>query len=340
MSDVASSPTARVETRTLAELALVIRSGLIESRHFGHLLALQADGSTALELGDPDAEIFPRSTVKPLQALACMRAGAQLRDEQLAITCGSHTGQQRHTKLTAEMLASVGLDEHALQCPVDFPEDPEARREAISTGRGEARITMNCSGKHAGMLVAAARAGWPVDTYLSPEHPLQQLTRQAMEDLTGVPVGHVGVDGCGAPLFSTSVRGIAHAFRALALAEPGTNEHAVAQAMRQYPQFVGGDHHANTDAMLLIEGAISKGGAEGVIGVADAEGRSVSMKIIDGSPRATTLIALRVLEALGTDTSRAQRLTHIDVLGAGKPVGEIVPGADLHQWIDRAQVTA
>ncbi len=150
---------------------------------------------------------------------------------------------------------------------------------------------MNCSGKHAAMLLACAVNGWDTATYLDPSHPLQQLVRSTLERLSGETVAHDAVDGCGAPLFSVSPLGIARIFRALVTGDPGTSERRVADAMRSYPRFVGGDHHANTDAMLRVPGLLSKGGAEGVIGMATADGAAVSMKILDGNPRATTLVA-------------------------------------------------
>ncbi|WP_025155994.1 asparaginase [Leifsonia aquatica] len=319
----------------LAELAAVRRSGIIESRHFGSLVALAPDGSTLLELGDPDAVILPRSTVKPLQALACLTAGAQLAGPELAIAAGSHTGEDEHVRVVRELLARAGLDEDALGCPVDRPEDEGTFERLVRAGEPRARVRMNCSGKHAAMILAAAANGWDTAGYLDTAHPLQQHVRATMAELTGVPVAHDAVDGCGAPLFGTTVRGVARAFGRLVQAEPGTPERAVADAMRAHPFYVGGTGHQNSALMEGVPGALAKGGAEGVIGVAAADGTAVSMKIVDGSPRATTLIALRVLEALGTSIDGALPLVELPVLGGGVPVGRIELGADLVSALDR-----
>ncbi|MBN9631718.1 MAG: asparaginase [Actinobacteria bacterium] len=313
----------------LAELAAVRRSGLIESRHFGSLVALGPDGATLLELGDPDTVVLPRSTVKPLQALACLTLGAELTGPRLAIAAGSHTGEDEHVRVVREILDAAGVDESALGCPVDRPEDESTFERLVRAGEPRARIRMNCSGKHAAMLLAAAANGWTTDGYLDPEHPVQVHVRETMAALTGVPVGHDAVDGCGAPLFGTSVRGVARAFGRLVLAVEGTPERAVADAMREHPFYVGGSGHQNSTLMETVPGALAKGGAEGVIGVAAADGTAVAMKVVDGSPRATTLIALRVLEALGTDISVASALVDLPVLGGGVPVGRIELGADL-----------
>ena len=313
----------------LAELAAVRRSGLIESRHFGSLVALGPDGATLLELGDPDTVVLPRSTVKPLQALACLTLGAELTGPRLAIAAGSHTGEDEHVRVVREILDAAGVDESSLGCPVDRPEDESTFERLVRAGEPRARIRMNCSGKHAAMLLAAAANGWTTDGYLDPEHPVQVHVRETMAALTGVPVGHDAVDGCGAPLFGTSVRGVARAFGRLVLAVEGTPERAVADAMREHPFYVGGSGHQNSTLMETVPGALAKGGAEGVIGVAAADGTAVAMKVVDGSPRATTLIALRVLEALGTDISGASALVDLPVLGGGVPVGRIELGADL-----------
>jgi L-asparaginase II len=315
----------------LAELAVVRRSGVIESRHYGSLLALGRDGGVALSLGNPDAAILPRSTVKPAQALACLTAGAPLAGPELAIAAGSHTGEDEHVRVVRELLARAGVDESALGCPADWPENSATRERMIRAGEGATPVRMNCSGKHAAMILASATNGWDLASYLDPRHPLQQHVRATMTELTGIRVEHDAVDGCGAPLFSTTVRGIAVAFRRLVLAAAGTPEFAVAEAMRAHPYYVGGTGHANSLTMTLVRGALAKGGAEGVIGVAASTGESVAMKIVDGSPRATTMIAITVLGALGVDVSAAGELLTLPVLGGGARVGEIVSGADLDE---------
>jgi L-asparaginase II len=318
----------------LAELAVVIRSGLVESRHFGTLVATAPDGTTLVELGAPDAVVLPRSTVKPLQALACLTAGADLAGADLAIAAGSHTGEDEHVRTVRGILERAGLDEDALGCPVDRPEDEAAFEQLVRAGEPRSRIRMNCSGKHAAMLLACVANGWSTDDYLDPQHPLQRHVRTTMAQATGVPVGHDAIDGCGAPLFGTTVRGIATAFGRLVQAGSGTPEHRVADAMRRHPFYVGGTGHQNSSLMEGMPGALAKGGAEGVIGVAAGDGTAVSTKIVDGSPRATTLIALRVLAALGADIGGAGPLAGIAVLGGGAPVGSIELGADLEAALE------
>ncbi|WP_022885594.1 asparaginase [Glaciibacter superstes] len=323
----ASSPT----VPGLAELAVVVRSGLVESRHFGSLVALDAAGTPVIELGETDAVILPRSTVKPLQALACLTAGAPLAGPELAIAAGSHTGEDEHVRVVRSILSRAGLDESALGCPADRPEDEATFEAMLRSGEARSPIRMNCSGKHAAMLLACAVNGWSTADYLGPAHPLQQHILNVCAEATGVPVTITAIDGCGAPLFGTTVRGVATAFRGLVLAPADEPAGLVAAAMRAHPFYVGGSGHANSLLMETVPGALSKGGAEGVIGVAGPDGSAVSMKIIDGSPRATTLIALRVLEALGTDVSGADSLTVLPVLGGGVRVGEIVAGRDLEE---------
>ncbi len=326
-----SSPA--LASESLVELAVVIRSGVIESRHIGSIAALAADGSVAWQTGSGE-QILPRSTVKPVQALACVLAGADIDGADLAIAAGSHTGEDVHVDAVRDMLIRAGLDDDALGCPVDWPEDEPTRERLIRDGEKRSRVRMNCSGKHAAMLLACSVNGWDTGSYLDVDHPLQQRVRSTLERLSGESVAHDAVDGCGAPLFSVSPLGIARIFRALVTADPGTPERRVADAMREFPRYVGGDHHANTDAMIRVPGLLSKGGAEGVIGMATADGASVSMKIADGNPRATTLVALTVLQALGADISGAGDLVDLPILGGGVPVGSIRVGSDVRAWID------
>lgn len=314
-----------------AELAVVERSGFVESRHLGTVVALAADGSIALSLGDAAAPVLPRSSAKPVQALACLLAGAPLAGPSLALAAGSHTGEDAHVEVVRAVLAGAGLDPSALRCPADRPEDIATRERLICAGEPPSRIRMNCSGKHAGMLAGCVVSGWSTSDYLADDHPLQQLVRASFERTAGEAVAHVAVDGCGAPLFGVTLAGLARSARALVTATPGTPDRAVADAMRAYPFYVGGTGHVNTEVMRLLPGVMCKGGAEGVIVAATADGAAVAVKIIDGSPRATTMIALAVLTRLGVDTSTAATLAEAPVLGGGVPVGAVRIGTDLRR---------
>lgn len=317
----------------LAELAVVERSGFAESRHFGTLVGLDPDGATALCLGDPLTAILPRSSVKPWQAVACYEAGLRLSTAQTAISAGSHTGEDAHVDTVRQILADAGLDESALGCPADWPEDEPTRNRLIAAGQARTPIRMGCSGKHAAMLAACAHNGWDITRYLQPAHPLQQRVRAAIERETGAAITHVAVDGCGAPNFGTTVLGLARAGQRLVTAPAGSAEREIADAMRAEPFYVGGTGHVNTEFMRRVPGALCKGGAEGVIVAAAATGQAIAMKIVDGSPRATTLVALAALTALGVDTSAAGDLGAQVVLGGGRPVGRIRRGADLDRAI-------
>lgn len=312
----------------MTELAVVERSGFVESRHFGAIVGLAADGSVAVSLGGVTEPMLPRSSTKPWQAAGCRAAGLVLDAAGTALSAGSHTGEDRHVAVTRAILAGAGLSEVDLRCPADWPEDEPTRHRLIRDGEGPSAVRMNCSGKHAAMLAASVVNGWSTEDYLQPDHPVQKTIRARLEEAAG-PVTHVAVDGCGAPLFGTTVLGLARAARALATAPEDTPEGAVAAAMRAEPEFVGGRGHQNSEVMRLVPGTVCKGGAEGVLMAAASTGQAVAMKVIDGNPRATTLLALEVLGALGVDVSAAGALTDLPVLGGGVPVGAITVSPDL-----------
>ncbi|GAA3540107.1 asparaginase [Nonomuraea rosea] len=308
----------------LALLAEVIRSGFVESLHYGSAVGLGPSGRTEVALGQVEAAVLPRSSAKPFQALACLTAGAALAGPRLAIAAGSHTGEDFHVRLVRELLADYGLDTGALACPASWPEDRPTMYELIRQGQDVSRERMNCSGKHAAMLAACVANGWDVPGYLSAGHPLQLKVRSVTEELAGEKAAHVAVDGCGAPLFGLSLTGLARAVQALVLAAPGSAPRQVADAMRAHPEYVGGTGHQNTELMRALPGAVAKGGAEGVLVVALESGHAAAVKVIDGSPRATTAIALDVLGRMGCDVSGAAAFAQVTVLGGGVPVGEIV----------------
>ncbi|MCG5212025.1 asparaginase [Streptosporangium sp. KLBMP 9127] len=307
----------------LVPLAEVVRSGFVESVHHGAAVVLAPGGHVAVARGPVDAPVLPRSSAKPFQALGCLLSGAALHGPRLAIAAGSHTGEDFHVRLAAVMLAEAGLGFDALGCPADWPEDEATRHALIRGGRTPSRERMNCSGKHAAMLAASVAAGEPVGSYLDPGHPVQVRIRQAVEELSGEKAAHVAVDGCGAPLFAVTLTGLARAVQGLVLAEPGSPPRRVADAMRAHPEYVGGTGHVNTTLMRALPGAVAKGGAEGVLVVALGTGHTAAVKVIDGSPRATTAIALAALAAAGGDVAAAAEYARVPVLGGGVPVGEI-----------------
>ena len=303
------------------ELAILSRSGLDESRHLGAAVVVSPDGTIARSLGDADALVYGRSSLKFFQAIAVLRSGVSIAGAQLVLATASHSGTAAHVHIVRSLLARAGLGEDALQCPLDWPLDSASR----SAASAPARVTMNCSGKHAAFLLACVENGWPTASYLAPEHPLQQLIRDTVEEFPGEPIGQVGVDGCGAPVFATTLRGLAIAVGRVSAARDGSAA-LLAAAVLADPWAIDGPGRANT---VVIEqlGLITKGGAEGVIVMGAADGTAVALKMLDGSARATSLVALQLLASVGAisveDADRVGTLTTEKVLGGGLPVGVI-----------------
>ena len=293
-------------------LAEVVRSDFVESVHRGALVVTGPEGSVRLALGDVQSPIFPRSSNKPLQAVGMLRSGLDFRGEDLALTCASHSGEPGHVKRVLDQLAAAGLSEDDLACPPDYPLNLDSMREAAEPRRA----SMNCSGKHAGMLTTCLRAGWPTAGYESPDHPLQQALAVTIAELTGEPIAYTGVDGCGAPLFAFSLTALARAFGRVAVSEP-----PVADAMRAHPWLVAGTGREDTVLMEAVEGLIAKGGAEGVQALALPDGFAVAIKIDDGNKRACGPLAVEALRYLGVDVSGLDGLARGEVLGGGRPVG-------------------
>lgn len=276
------------------------RDGLVESIHFGSLVALNADGSTALEAGEPDAPMYPRSSLKPLQAVALLKAGLDIPERLLALTAASHSGGKDHRDGAAEILRIHGLTEAALANSTDLPYGFNERNQWLREGNGPTRLAQNCSGKHASMASVCVINGWPVEGYLHPEHPLQVLVRDTITELTGEDAAAVSTDGCGTPLF--------------------------AHAMRRHPDMVAGEGRDVTALMRAVPGLLAKDGFEGLQLVGLADGRAVAVKISDGGDRARMPITLEVLRRLGLDGGTLDTLQSPPVLGGGLPVGELRAG--------------
>lgn len=322
-SSIASSTPRPPSSPVLPVLAEVVRSGFTEGRHRGSLVVLAADGRVELALGDPAAPVFPRSSNKPMQAAAILRAGLELSGERLALAAASHSGEAFHLELVRTMLAEHGLKPDDLRTPPDLPLDPVEAEAYLAAGGVREPLTMNCSGKHAAMLAVCVRNGWDTEGYLDPAHPLQRLVGEVVAEAAGEPVAAVGTDGCGAPLMAIGLVGLARAFRSFVLAEPGTAERRVADAMRAHPEYVAGTRRPDTWLMREVPGALSKMGAEAVQALALPDGRALAFKIDDGATRALGPVLARSLGLLGIEGPVVSRIGRAPLLGGAAEVGEI-----------------
>ncbi|AXB46512.1 asparaginase [Amycolatopsis albispora] len=309
-------------------LVEVVRSGFTESIHRGSLLVTGPGGEPVLDLGATRVPVYPRSSNKPLQALGMLRAGLEVGDEDLAIICASHNGEPEHVRRVAELLARHGLSEADLRCPADYPLHGPSRIDAIRAGE-PSRLAMNCSGKHAGMLAACVQRGWPTEDYLSPDHKLQRIIGETIEDLIGEEIAHTGVDGCGAPLFAFSLAGLARSFSRLTTSADEA-ERRIDRCMRANPWLIGGTSREDTVLMLAVDGLLAKGGAEGVHAAALPDGSAITMKIDDGGQRVREAVLVTALRRLGHTPGSDAAAAVLDglargagwVRGGGHEVGE------------------
>lgn len=316
------------------ELAVVERSGFIESRHAGIAVILSADGTIAEKLGDPSALVLPRSSLKPLQALACLSAGAALDGERLALATASHSGTDRHVAVVRDILDAAGLGEEDLGCPPAWPSDTATRDELVRERSEPARIRMNCSGKHAAMLLACVANGWDTAGYLAPQHPLQLHIREVAERLLGEKIAATAIDGCGAPVYATTLFGLARAIHRIGTASATSpfalhrSAGTLVQAVRENPWTIDGPGRPDTIAIERL-GVFAKGGAEGVMVMVAPDGTTVALKMLDGSGRAATAVALRLLERAGAlgaaDVAATMNELPLSVSGGGQSVGAIRP---------------
>ncbi len=306
-----------------AVIATYTRSGFTEGVHIGHVVVVDPAGAVVRSWGDPDHVIFPRSANKPAQATAMVRHELDLPVHLLALSASSHSGERMHLAGVREILASAGLDESALQTPPDYPLDPWERDAWIGEGRRAVPIAMNCSGKHAAMLATCVINDWPTKTYRDPAHPLQQGIRWQIEALAGEPVQQVGIDGCGAPVMSLTLTGLARSLSRAVQEETDSPARRVTSAMVAFPDFVGGSNRDVTAFMRAIPGLVAKDGAEGVYVAALPDGTGIAIKSEDGSDRARQVALAAVLVGLGADADALASLLSIPLSGGGAVVGEV-----------------
>jgi L-asparaginase II len=301
-------------------LVEVKRGAITESRHRGHIVAVEPDGNIVAALGAPHNVTFLRSSAKPFQALPLLLTGTAERfgfnDREVALACASHNGEPIHTEIAASMLKKIGLGPEALKCGVHEPYSPEAALELRARGEEPNVLHNNCSGKHAGMLAVALHLGASIDNYDSPESPVQKAIADVVSKFSEVAVTDmaVGTDGCGAPIFGITMKAMALAFAKLVSPPAGFDNpmragcERVVRVMTAYPELIGGtSNRLDTEIMRAARGrVVSKVGAEGVYtaGINPCKewpnGLGLALKIEDGDDkRARPTVVVEALRQLG-----------------------------------------
>ena len=278
-------------------VASVFRDGHEESIHHGFVVVVDADGSELFRAGDPTVLVYPRSTVKPLQTLAVLKTGVELDDLEVALATSSHSGSAEHREAILAFLQHHQLSQSLLQCPPDWPLDPAERSALVANGGERSVVAMNCSGKHSAFLAACQHAGWDLGSYLESSHPLQRSIVNVIENYCGEIISDSSVDGCGAPLHAMSLLGLARGLARL-VTEDSPLPQRIVKAVASYPWAISGRGLPNTEVIEQF-GGIAKIGAEGLVVIALPDGQTAAVKILDGSMRATTPVALWALGKVG-----------------------------------------
>ena len=308
-------------------LVELTRGGIVESIHLGALAAVDSDGILLAAFGNSDMVSFPRSSMKPFQALPLVENGGMeafgLTDEELAIICASHAGTNEHVRVLKSIHQKVGLQLSDLQCGVHWPIDKETAFQMRLLGETPDSYRHNCSGKHSGMLTQAKLLEQSLDDYLTPVHLVQQNIRRAVSSMCGIHRDDMifGVDGCSAPVYAMPLSSFAWAIARLVDPVNLDEERQIAcqritSAMIAYPEMVAGPGQLDSVLMQVMNGkVIAKGGAEGyqLIGVMpgaiaeNSKGIGIAFKIADGDPsrRATQRIVVEMLKALGFEAEMA-----------------------------------
>lgn len=317
-------------------LVSVTRGPLVENQHFGIAVVADASGRIMRSWGNASRLVFARSALKPMQALPAVESGAASHfgfgHEELALMCGSHSGEPQHINRVKAMLARIGLDESALKCGIHVPVYyKEHFAEGVPPFSSFSALGHNCSGKHAGFLAHARHIGADTDTYLDGDHPTQQAVRSAIMRTAGVP-GELlveSIDGCSAPTYAMPLASLATAYARLATTAPDSAFGALREAMMAYPYLVSGSDRTDEALMHAGQGrVVAKAGAEVVQAVGlPGLGLGVAVKISGGDGRAAVAVTLAILHELavltGEEIERVRNVAALTVRTTrGAPVGE------------------
>lgn len=319
-------------------LTRVYRGKLLESFHTGSIAIVDSHGRLLASAGQPALETCLRSAAKPFQALPLLEYGGideyQLTGEEIALTCGSHGGESIHVSTAAALLRKGEFDESDLLCGAHIPYDEKAAADLRAAGEEPSALHNNCSGKHAGMLLASQSMDAPSSTYLEAGHPIQTLARSTLADFAGLAANEIAtsVDGCGVPALHLSLYRTAFAYARLMASASGpetpgaldryaTSAAAIVDAMTTHSDYVAGSWSITTPLMQAFDGTLlAKEGAEGLYAMAlspelvstltdrlrlsDDGAIGIALKIHDGSMgRGRNPVILKTLELLGIDLS-------------------------------------
>lgn len=324
-------------------LVEVTRGTLVESAHRGAAAVADASGRLLLQVGDIARPVYPRSAIKPMQAIPLIESGAAdafgFGAEELALACASHSGEPRHVAVARRMLERAGLAEEALECGGHAPINEAAMRKIVAAGGRWTPIHNNCSGKHSGMLATARHLGEAHAGYVAPAHPVQVRIHAVLEELTRERLGseHCGVDGCSAPNWAIPLKGLAVGYARLASGKGLSKERQQAgrrliEAGMAEPEMVAGEGRFCTRLMRNVRGLFVKTGAEGVYcGCVPSRGIGVALKIDDGGQRAAEAAVAELLMGLLPEfRTELIALSHAPVRNVrGLTVGEVRPAGVL-----------
>jgi L-asparaginase II len=318
-----------------ARLTNIYRGGQLESFHTGSIAVVDSRGRLLACLGDPALQVCLRSAAKPFQAIPLLEYGGadefELTGEEIALTCASHGGEPVHVATAAALLRKGELDEQDLLCGAHMPYEEKSAAELRASGEEPSALHNNCSGKHAGMLLATQVMDVPGANYIAADHPLQALMRSTLADFADVEADEIpiAIDGCGVPAFFLSLYRTAFAYARLmgrSVERYADTATTIVESMTTHPHFVAGHWSITTPLMEAFEGELlAKEGAEGVyamalapslnaeltgaLRVADDVAIGIALKIDDGSMgRGRNPVILRLLDLLGLDPLARPRL--------------------------------
>jgi len=287
-------------------LCRVTRGELTESIHVAFAVAVDETRQPFYSTGDPQYLTCIRSSLKPFQAAASVKAGAvdaaEFNDDELALMCASHKGEMIHVKTAQSMLTKLGLTVDDYECGSHFPSDTLTRHRMIREDKEAQPLHNNCSGKHAGMLALAKHLGQGTANYIKKDHPVQRTILEYVQDITGLETIPTEIDGCSAPTPFMTLETIAGMFQTLAAGnEPELKR--VFKAMCSCPDLVGGSNHFDTNFIKALTGrGVTKVGGESVRGIAlktkDKGPVGIAIKILDGNFRALPVATMKLLEHL------------------------------------------
>jgi len=284
----------------------ILRGPVVESFHLGYACVTDENGKELFSAGNPDTPVFTQETAAPFKTITLLKEKADekfnLTDEELAVTCATHSGKNEHSEKIHSLLKKIEFSINDLSCEIQNPEDSATFEKMTIQGRRPSQLHNIYSGLHAGSAVLAKSIDEDPKDYsraISSIHTKNLATIRKYSEYDKVLTEN---DNSGLDTYFLPLKHITKMYNKLIT---GADEYLtkVFQVITEYPEMIAGDGKFDTEFIKLMKGnGMVKSGTNGLVALCIKPPKSnavnLVVKAIDGNTKAAISMALEILHHL------------------------------------------